>query len=60
MKQWRTEFLGYFDTNGASEAFNGLIGLHRRVAPASETRDNYRLRIPLGGGGLDPSPHAHR
>lgn len=30
LKQWRSEFLGYFDTNGASnggtEAVNGLIG----------------------------------
>ena len=36
LKQWRTEFLGYFDTNGASnggtEAINGLIELHRRVS----------------------------
>ena len=47
---WRREFLGYFDTGGASnggtEAMNGLIELHRRI------RDNYRLRMLLIGGGL--------
>ena len=39
--QWRTEFLGYFDTGGASkdgaEAIDGLIELHRRIAEASAT-----------------------
>ncbi len=64
LKQWRTEFLGYFDTNGASnggtEAINGLIELHRRVARGFRNRDNYRLRMLLIGGGLDPSPHTHR
>ena len=41
LKQWREAFLGYFDTSGASnggtEAINGLIELHRRIAPASAT-----------------------
>jgi transposase len=64
LKQWRTEFLGYFDTGGASnggtEAINGLIELHRRVARGFRNRDNYRLRMLLIGGGLDPSPHTHR
>jgi transposase len=64
LKQWRTEFLGYFDTNGASnggtEAINGLIELHRRLARGFRNRDNYRLRMLLIGGGLDPSPHTHR
>ena len=64
LKQWRTEFLGYFDTNGASnggtEAINGLIELHRRVARGFRNRDNYRLRMLLIGGGLDRSPHTHR
>ena len=64
LKQWRTEFLGYFDTNGASnggtEAINGLIELHRRVARGFRNRDNYRLRMLLIGGGLDPTPHTHR
>ena len=64
LKQWRTEYLGYFDTNGASnggtEAVNGLIELHRRVARGFRNRDNYRLRMLLIGGGLDPSPHTHR
>jgi transposase len=36
LNQWRREFLGYFDTdganNGGTEAVNGLIELHRRIA----------------------------
>lgn len=57
LRQWRTEFLGYFDTGGASnggtEAINGLIELHRRVARGFRNRDNYRLRMLLIGGGLN-------
>ncbi len=53
---WRAEFLGYFDTGGASnggtEAMNGLIELHRRIARGFRNRDNYRLRMLLIGGGL--------
>jgi len=56
LKQWRSEFLGYFDTNGASnggtEAMNGLIELHRRIARGFRNRNNYRLRMLLIGGGL--------
>ena len=50
------EFLGYFDTGGASnggtEAVNGLIELHRRIARGFRNRDNYRLRMLLIAGGL--------
>ena len=57
LKQWRTEFLGYFDTgganNGGSEAVNGLIELHRRIARGFRNRDNYRLRMLLIAGGLN-------
>ena len=64
LKQWRSEFLGYFDTSGASnggtEAINGLIELHRRIARGFRNRDNYRLRMLLIGGGFDHSPHTHR
>ena len=64
LKQWRSEFLGYFDTdganNGGTEAMNGLIELHRRVARGFRNRENYRLRMLLIGGGLLPSPHTHR
>jgi hypothetical protein len=53
-----TRFLGYFDTNGASnggtEAVNGLIELHRRIARGFRNRDNYRLRMLLIAGGLRP------
>ncbi|MGL5849285.1 MAG: ISL3 family transposase [Phycicoccus sp.] len=64
LRQWRAAFLGYFNTNGASnggtEAVNGLIELHRRIARGFRNRDNYRLRMLLIGGGLNPSPHTHR
>ena len=53
LRQWRTEFLGYFDTggssNGGTEAMNGLIQLHRRVARGFRNRDNYRPRMLLIG-----------
>ena len=56
LKQWSREFLGYFDTDGASnggtEAINGLIELHRRIARGFRNRDNYRLRMLLIAGGL--------
>jgi transposase len=56
LRQWRTEFLGYFDTDGASnggtEAINSLIEFHRRIARGFRNRDNYRLRMLLIGGGL--------
>ena len=57
LKQWREAFLGYFTTGGASnggtEAINGLIELHRRVARGFKNRENYRLRMLLIGGGLN-------
>jgi transposase len=60
LKRWREAFLAYFDTNrsnnGGTEAINGLIELHRRVARGFRNRDNYRLRMLLIGGGLT-SPH---
>ena len=60
LKQWREAFLAYFDTdrsnNGGTEAINGLIELHRRVARGFRNYDNYRLRMLLIGGGLS-SPH---
>jgi transposase len=58
LKQWRGAFLAYFDTGGASnggtEAVNGLIELHRRIARGFRNRDNYRLRMLLIAGGLNP------
>ncbi|MEO9109717.1 MAG: ISL3 family transposase [Jatrophihabitantaceae bacterium] len=60
LKQWRAAFLAYFDTgranNGGTEAVNGLIELHRRIARGFRNRDNYRLRMLLIGGGLT-HPH---
>jgi transposase len=61
LRQWKTAFLAYFDTGGASnigtEALNGLIELHRRIARGFRNRNNYRLRMLLIGGGLTPRPH---
>jgi transposase len=60
LKQWREAFLAYFDTsrssNGGTEAVNGLIKLHRRVARGFRNREHYRLRMLLIGGGLT-HPH---
>jgi transposase len=60
LKQWRQAFLAYFTTgrssNGGTEAVNGLIELHRRIARGFTNRHNYRLRMLLIGGGLS-SPH---
>ena len=60
LRQWRAAFLAYFTTgrssNGGTEAINGLIELHRRIARGFTNRENYRLRMLLIGGGLD-RPH---
>ncbi len=57
LTQWREAFLAYFSTgganNGGTEAINGLIELHRRVARGFRNRENYRLRMLLIGGGLN-------
>jgi transposase len=59
-KQWHAAFLAYFDTgranNGGTEAINGLIELHRRIARGFRNREHYRLRMLLIGGGLT-HPH---
>lgn len=54
-RTWREAFLAYFDTgatNGGTEAINGLIELHRRIARGLTNFENYRLRMLLIGGGL--------
>ena len=60
LRTWRAAFLAYFDTRGASnggtEAINGLIELHRRIARGFRNWDHYRLRMLLIGGGLLPPP----
>lgn len=61
LRRWRTAFLAYFDTDGASnggtEAVNGLIELGRRIARGFRNVEHYRLRMLLITGGLDASPH---
>ncbi|MFL0461211.1 transposase, partial [Kytococcus sedentarius] len=58
LQRWSAPLLAYYDTGGASnggtEAINGLIELHRRVARGFRNRHNYRLRMLLIGGGLTP------
>lgn len=58
LKRWRGAFLAYFTTdranNGGTEAVNGIIELHRRLARGYRNRHNYRLRMLLAAGGLTP------
>lgn len=58
LRRWRPAFLAYFTTgrssNGGTEAVNGIIELHRRLARGYRNRNNYRLRMLLAAGGLTP------
>lgn len=55
-RQWKDTYLGYFTTgganNGGTEAINGIIELHRRIARGYRNPDNYRLRMLLVADGL--------
>ena len=61
LRRWRTAFLAYFDTDGASnggtQAINGIIELGRRIARGFRNVEHYRLRMLLITRGLDASPH---
>ena len=50
------QFLAYFTTgranNGGTEAINGIIELHRRIARGFRNPTNYRLRMILAAGRL--------
>jgi transposase len=53
---WSQTILAYLTTgatNGGTEAVNGLIELHRRLARGFKNRSNCRLRMLLIGGGLN-------
>ena len=56
LRAWRDQFLAYFTTeranNGGTEAINGIIELHRRIARGFRNPDNYRLRMILAAGRL--------
>lgn len=56
LRQWRQQFLAYFTTgranNGGTEAINGIIELHRRIARGFRNPTNYRLRMILAAGKL--------
>ena len=60
LRQWKDTYLGYFTTgeanNGGTEAVNGIIELHRRIARGYRNPDNYRLRMLLVTGGLLAPP----
>jgi len=45
-------------SNGGTEAVNGLIELHRRIARGLRNRESYRLRMLLIAGGLPSLTHA--
>jgi transposase len=55
LRAWKKEFLAYFTTNRASngtEAINGIIELHRRIARGLRNPANYRLLMILAAGRL--------
>jgi transposase len=56
LRAWKEQFLAYFTTgrasNGGTEAINGIIELHRRVARGFRNPRNYRLRMILAAGRL--------
>jgi transposase len=56
LNAWRAQFLAYFTTerasNGGTEAINGIIELHRRIARGFRNPTNYRLRMILAAGRL--------
>ena len=56
LRAWRQQFLAYFATgranNGGTEAINGIIELHRRIARGFRNPANYRLRMILAAGRL--------
>ena len=58
LRKWRQAFLAYFTTarvsNGGTEAVNGIIELHRRLARGYRNFNNYRLRMLLAASGLTP------
>ena len=60
LRSWSAQFLAYFTTgranNGGTEAVNGIIELHRRIARGFRNPSNYRLRMILAAGKLT-HPH---
>ena len=67
LRSWRSEWLAYFDTAGASngptEAMNLLIDKIRRLGHGFRNYDNYRLRLLLYCGvdwQTDPTPRIRR
>jgi len=56
LRAWREQFLAYFTTrranNSGTEAINGIIELHRRIARGFRNPANYRLRMILAAGRL--------
>ena len=63
LKRWSTAFLAYFDTNrsnnGGTEAVNGLIELHRRIARGFRNYDNYDYGLRTTDYGCSSSAAAY-
>lgn len=61
LRRWKSAFLAYFDTDGASnggtDAINGIIELGCRIARGFRNFEHYRLRMLLIAGRLDASSH---
>ena len=58
LKQWKAAILAYFDTqgdsNGPTEAVNGVIETTRSIARSFRNFANCRLRCLLAAGGHRP------
>ncbi len=56
LREWRQQLLACFSTrranNGGTEAIDGIIELHRRIARGFRNPVNYRLRMILAAGRL--------
>jgi transposase len=56
LRAWKDQLLAYFTTdranNGGTEAINGIIELHRRIARGFRNPRNYGLRMILAAGRL--------
>ncbi len=56
LRSWSAQFLAYFATvranHGGTEAVNGIIELHRRIARGFHNPSNYRPRMILAAGKL--------
>ncbi len=61
LRRWKNAFLAYFTThrtnNGGTEAINGIIELHRRLARGYRNRENYGSECSWSSEVSHPNPH---